>query len=68
MNEKFSAFSFTMRVFQAQSLLGVVSMTLPTDQPYDMLRQKLYEASMAILEVQNCLNYYFGENPVGKEE
>lgn len=56
MSKQFSAFSVGLKLFQAQSLLGVASMVLPFDKKYDALRAELYEAAMKVSHCYDVLD------------
>lgn len=64
--DKFSPFTDSMRLFHAQSIIGFVSMTLPTDSCFDSLRQILFECSMKILDASDKLDEILEKNQ--KEE
>lgn len=68
MSNNFSAFSLEMRLFQSQSLLGFVSMTLPIDSKYDSLRELLFNAHIAILKCSDEVERLSGEKPTEKGE
>lgn len=56
MDIKFSPFTSSLRLFHAQSLLGMISLTLPFDMKYNDLRNALFDAAARIMECSDILS------------
>lgn len=56
MDIKYSPFTSCMRLFHAQSLLGMVSLNLPFDKKYDDFRVALFNAVSLLMDCYEILS------------
>lgn len=56
MDIRYSPFTASLRLFHAQSLLGMISLTLPFDKKYDDFRAALFDAVASIMKCSDILS------------